>query len=91
MRNGFRVCRPQEALRYNDPFKVHRQMALNFEQSGKFEEAEGLHNLMLKKYKQDKTVWMNACLFYVRNSKLDTARALFQRALSVLDKKTRKS
>ncbi|XP_057371391.1 protein RRP5 homolog [Daphnia carinata] len=77
----------QEALRYNEPFKVHRQMALNFEQSGKFDEAESLYTTMLKKYKQNKSVWMNACLFYVRNSKLDTARGVFQRALSILDKK----
>ncbi len=80
----------QEALRYNEPFKVYRQMALNFEQSGKAEEAESLHTTMLKKFKQDKSVWLNACHFYVRNSKFDTARNIFQRALSVLDKKERK-
>uniref|UniRef100_A0A0P6D669 Programmed cell death protein pre-rrna processing protein rrp5 n=1 Tax=Daphnia magna TaxID=35525 RepID=A0A0P6D669_9CRUS len=77
----------QEAIRYNEPFKVYRQMALNFEQSGKFDEAEALYTTMLKKYKQDKSVWMNACLFYVRNSKLDTARGVFQRALTILNKK----
>lgn len=65
-------------------------MALNFEQSGKFDEAEALYTTMLKKYKQDKSVWMNACLFYVRNSKLDTARGVFQRALTILNKKERK-
>jgi hypothetical protein len=65
-------------------------MALNFEQSGKFDDAESLYTTMLKKYKQNKSVWINACLFYVRNSKLDTARGVFQRALSILDKKERK-
>lgn len=65
-------------------------MALNFEQNGKPDEAESLHSTMLKKFKQDKSVWLGACLFYVRQSKLDTARQVFQRALSVLDKKERK-
>lgn len=65
-------------------------MALNFEQSGKFDEAESLHNTMMKKFKQDKSVWLNACVFYVRNSKLDTARNVFQKALTVLDKRDRK-
>ena len=35
-------------------------------------------------------VWMNTCLFYVRNSKLDTARSVFQKALTAIDKKERK-
>ena len=65
-------------------------MALNFEQSGKFDEAESLHNTMMKKFKQDKSVWLNACVFYVRNAKLDTARNVFQKALTVLDKRDRK-
>lgn len=65
-------------------------MALNFEQNNKFEEAEALYTTMMKKYKQNKSVYINTCLFYVRNSKLDTARGVFQRALSILDKKERK-
>lgn len=65
-------------------------MALNFEQSGKSDEAESLHKTMMKKFKQDKSVWLNACIFYVRNSKLDTARSVFQKALTVLDKRDRK-
>lgn len=80
----------QEALRYNEPFKVYRQMSLNFEQSGKVDEAESLHTAMMKKFKQDKSVWLNSCVFYVRNAKLDTARSVFQKALTILDKRDRK-
>ena len=45
---------------------------------------------MMKKFKQDKSIWMNTCLFYVRNSKLDTARSVFQKSLTAVDKKDRK-
>ena len=59
-------------------------------ESGKFDEARSLHDTMMKKFKHDKMVWMNTCLFYVRNSKLDTARSVFQKALTAIDKKERK-
>ena len=81
----------QEALRCNDPLKIHRQMALNFEQSGQFEQAENLYKVMQKKFgKHDRSVWLNSCAFYVKNSKLDTARNVFQKALTCLPKKDRK-
>jgi hypothetical protein len=61
-------CRPQEAIRYNEPFKVYRQMALNFEQSGKLDEAESLYTTMLKKYKQNaEQVCVDECLPFLRS------------------------
>lgn len=77
----------EEALRCNEPVKVYRQMALNFEQSGKIDEAESLYTTLLKKFKHDKSVWLNACLFYIKNSKLATARTVFQKSLLSLAKK----
>lgn len=79
----------QEALRCNDPLKVYRQMALNFEQNGKWHDADKLYAVMLKKFKQDKAIWLNACVFYVRSGKLDMARSVLQKALLSLDKKER--
>ena len=80
----------QEALRCNEPIKVYRQMALNFEKNGKIDEAESLYNTMQKKFKDDKSVWLNACLFYIKNAKLSTARNVFQKALLSLEKRERK-
>ena len=80
----------QEALRCNEPIKVYRQMALNFEQNGKMDEAESLYNIMQKKFKNDKAVWLNACLFYIKSAKLSTARNVFQKALLSLEKRERK-
>ena len=81
----------QESLRCNDASKVYRQMALNFDENGQFEQAETLYNVQCKKFKHDRRVWLNFCRFYVKNSKLDTARNVFQKALTVLPKKDRKS
>ena len=65
-------------------------MAMNFAQSGKIDEAESLYNTMQKKFKAEKSVWLSACIFYIKNARLSTARNVFQKALLSLDKRERK-
>lgn len=78
----------QEALRCNDPLKVYRQMALNLERAQQADAAEAMHQTILKKFgKQDRQVWLAACSFHARASKMEAARAVFQKALTVLPKK----
>ena len=55
-----------------------------------FQAAEQLYNTMLKKFGQDKDVWVNFGLFYFKDNKPDLARKLLQRSFKTLEKKQRK-
>ena len=54
-----------------------------------FQAAEQLHTNIVKRFSQDKDVWIQFGQFYFHNNKVDQARKLMQRSLRTLDRKYR--
>lgn len=77
----------ERALQYNEPVVIYRHLASIYWQSNKEELAEQLFHTMLKKFKQNKNVWIDFGMFYMQHKRLDSARKLLQRSLTCLEKK----
>jgi rRNA biogenesis protein RRP5 len=77
----------QRALQFNDPLVIYNHLANIYSQSNKSELTEALYHTMLKKFKQNKTVWINFGLYYMKNNRLESARKLMQRSLTCLEKR----
>ncbi|KAI1297139.1 Protein RRP5 -like protein [Halotydeus destructor] len=75
------------ALQVNDQLKVYTHMANMYFNSEKAEAAEQMYEIMLKKFKGDKDVWINYGLFNMKLNRLEMARKLMQRSLRALDKR----
>ena len=54
-----------------------------------FQAAEQIHTNIVKRFSQDKDVWIHFGQFYFHNNKVDQARKLMQRSLRTLDRKHR--
>ncbi|KAK6174513.1 hypothetical protein SNE40_017776 [Patella caerulea] len=70
-----------------DSKKIHQRMISVYVRSEKYEEAEQLYNVMVKRFHTDKQIWMNFVQFCFRNNRLDTGRKLLQRSFKCLEKK----
>lgn len=79
-----------EALQFNDPFKIHLHILNMYAQGNKIQDAERLGQFMLKKYKNMKDVWREVAAVYYSKGKLESARNVLQKAMASLDKKDRK-
>ncbi|XP_076435937.1 protein RRP5 homolog [Babylonia areolata] len=75
------------ALEVSDPLKLYRRVAAMYSASGSLEEAEHIHKTMLRRFKQDRHVWIDYGLFLYKNGRYDAARKLLQRALLSIDRK----
>jgi rRNA biogenesis protein RRP5 len=77
----------ERALQFNEPLVIYNHLANIYSQSNKSELAEALYHTMLKKFKQNKTVWIDFGLYYMKNNRLESARKLMQRSLTCLEKR----
>ncbi|CAG0884687.1 unnamed protein product [Darwinula stevensoni] len=76
----------QEAVRLNDPLQVHEKMVSIFVSSGKQDQAEELYKKMLKRFRDNKSIWISCGEFYMKNGKWENARGTMQKALKSLPK-----
>lgn len=74
----------KEALQFNEPLKVYMHLAQIYVESNKTEQAEQLYKQMLNKFKQRADVWLSFGLFYMKCGRIESCRALLQRALKSL-------
>ena len=77
----------ERAIKYNDPKAIYLQLASIYGNSDKIEKAEQIHHMTIKKFKQDKTMWIEFLVFYMQNDRLESARKLFQKSLISLEKR----
>ncbi len=77
----------QEALKYNDQYKVYSRAAAAFEQGGNKERAEALYKTLAKKFRRESEAWVLLGTHYFRSGDLKEARFTLQRAVQNLDRK----
>ncbi|XP_060066718.1 protein RRP5 homolog [Ylistrum balloti] len=75
----------ERAVAQNEPSKIYTQMINIYVKSGKIDEAENLHNKLIRRYSQDKDVWGSFMMFYYKHERVDDARKLLQRCLKSLN------
>ncbi|KAE8590466.1 hypothetical protein XENTR_v10018073 [Xenopus tropicalis] len=77
----------ERAVQYNEPLKVYQQLADIYVKSEKFKQAEDLYNTMLKRFRQEKSVWIKFATFLLKQGQGDGTHRLLQRALKSLPEK----
>ncbi|XP_028367529.1 protein RRP5 homolog isoform X3 [Phyllostomus discolor] len=77
----------ERAVQYNEPLKVFLQLADIYTKSQKFQEAGELYNRMLKRFRQEKAVWIKYGAFLLRRGQAGASHRAMQRALECLPKK----
>ncbi|XP_069755491.1 protein RRP5 homolog [Narcine bancroftii] len=81
----------ERAVQYSNPLKVFQQLARVYTRSEKYKEADNLYNTMLKRFRQESSVWLGYATFLLKQGRAEDSRALLQKALRGLPKKERKS
>ncbi|XP_062070933.1 protein RRP5 homolog [Lepus europaeus] len=77
----------ERAVQYNEPLKVFLHLADIYTKSEKFQEAAELYNRMLKRFRQEKAVWIKYGAFLLRRSQAGASHRVLQRALECLPAK----
>ncbi|XP_038146651.1 protein RRP5 homolog [Cyprinodon tularosa] len=77
----------ERAVQFCEPMPVYQQLADIYAQSNKIQEAEGLYKTMVKRFRQNKAVWLSYGTFLLQQGQNDAASALLQRALKSLPPK----
>ncbi|XP_054459743.1 protein RRP5 homolog [Anoplopoma fimbria] len=77
----------ERALQFCEPMPVYQQLADIYAKSDKTKEAEGLYKTMVKRFRQNKAVWLSYGTFLLQQGQSDSASALLQRALKSLPTK----
>ncbi|KAF4118411.1 protein RRP5 homolog [Onychostoma macrolepis] len=77
----------ERAIQYCEPLPVYQQLADIYAKSDKIKEAENLYKSMVKRFKQEKAVYLSYGNFLLRQHQSDAANALLQRALQSLSNK----
>ncbi|KAG7486709.1 RRP5-like isoform X1 [Solea senegalensis] len=77
----------ERALQFCEPMPVYQQLADIYAKSSKIKEAEGLYKTMVKRFRQNKEVWLSYGSFLLQQGQSDTASSLLQRALKSLPTK----
>lgn len=77
----------ERALQFCEPMPVYQQLADIYAKSDKIKEAEGLYKTMVKRFRQNKAVWLSYGTFLLQQGQSDAASALLQRALKSLPSK----
>lgn len=74
----------ERAVQYNEPLKVFLHLADIYAKSEKFQEAGELYNRMLKRFRQEKAVWIKYGAFLLRRGQAGASHRVMQRALECL-------
>uniref|UniRef100_A0ABI7VYU6 S1 motif domain-containing protein n=1 Tax=Felis catus TaxID=9685 RepID=A0ABI7VYU6_FELCA len=77
----------ERAVQYNEPLKVFLHLADIYTKSEKFQEAGELYNRMLKRFRQEKSVWIKYGAFLLRRGQAGASHRVMQRALECLPNK----
>ncbi|XP_010624753.1 protein RRP5 homolog isoform X2 [Fukomys damarensis] len=77
----------ERAVQYNEPLKVFLHLADIYAKSEKFQEAGELYNRMLKRFRQEKAVWIKYGAFLLRRGQAGASHRVLQRALECLPAK----
>ncbi|XP_077426808.1 protein RRP5 homolog [Vanacampus margaritifer] len=77
----------ERALQFCEPMPVYQQLADIYTKSDKIKEAEKLYQSMVKRFRQNKAVWLSYGTFLLQQGQSDAASALLQRALKSLPSK----
>uniref|UniRef100_A0A2K6G8A1 Protein RRP5 homolog n=1 Tax=Propithecus coquereli TaxID=379532 RepID=A0A2K6G8A1_PROCO len=77
----------ERAVQYNEPLKVYLHLADIYTKSEKLQEAGELYNRMLKRFRQEKAVWIKYGAFLLRRSQAGASHRVLQRALECLPSK----
>uniref|UniRef100_A0AAQ4Q1H9 Protein RRP5 homolog n=1 Tax=Gasterosteus aculeatus aculeatus TaxID=481459 RepID=A0AAQ4Q1H9_GASAC len=77
----------ERAQQFCEPMPVYQQLADIYAKSNKTKEAEGLYKTMVKRFRQNKAVWLSYGTFLLQQGQSDGATVLLQRALKSLPTK----
>lgn len=77
----------ERAVQFCEPVPVYQQLADIYTNSNKIKEAEGLYKTMVKRFRQNKAVWLSYGTFLLQQGQSDAASSLLQRALNSLPPK----
>ncbi|XP_078421131.1 protein RRP5 homolog isoform X1 [Cetorhinus maximus] len=77
----------ERAVQYSEPLKVFQKLANIYTKSEKYKQADSLYNTMLKRFRQESTVWLSYATFLLKQGRADCTNALLQRALKCLPQK----
>ncbi|XP_042312708.1 protein RRP5 homolog isoform X1 [Sceloporus undulatus] len=77
----------ERAIQYNEPLKVFQQLADIYTGSEKYKEADDLYNTILKRFRQEKCVWVKYATFLLKRGLVEAAHRLLPRALKCLPQK----
>ncbi|XP_038614080.1 protein RRP5 homolog [Tachyglossus aculeatus] len=77
----------ERAVQYNDSLKVFLQLVDIYAKSEKYTEAEELYGKMLKRFRQEKSVWLKYSAFLLRRGRFEANHQLLHRALKCLPDK----
>lgn len=77
----------ERALQFCEPMPVYQQLADIYAKSEKTKEAESLYKTMVKRFRQNKAVWLSYGTYLLQQGQSDAAAALLQRALKSLPSK----
>ncbi|XP_066549502.1 protein RRP5 homolog [Amia ocellicauda] len=75
------------AVQYCEPLPVFQQLADIYAKSNKHKEAASLYASMLKRFRQERAVWLSYGTYLLKNGQKDEAQRLLQRALKSLPNK----
>nr|XP_057914269.1 protein RRP5 homolog isoform X2 [Doryrhamphus excisus] len=77
----------ERALQFCEPMPVYQQLADIYSKSNKIKEADNLYKSMVKRFRQNKAVWLSYGNFLLQQGESDASAALLQRALKSLPSK----
>lgn len=77
----------ERAQQFCEPMPVYQQLADIYAKSEKTQKAENLYKTMVKRFRQNRAVWLSYGTFLLMQGQGDAANALLQRALKSLHTK----
>lgn len=77
----------ERAIQYNDPLKAFQHLVDIYIKSEKFKDAEELYNIMVKRFRQEKSVWWKYATFLLKRGQSEATHRLLQRALKCVPEK----
>ncbi|XP_061228578.1 protein RRP5 homolog isoform X2 [Neopsephotus bourkii] len=81
----------ERAVQYNEPLKVFQHLCDIYASSEKYKQAEELYHTMLKRFRQEKSVWLKYASFLLKQGQTEATHRLLDRALKALPTKERTS
>ncbi|XP_032844612.2 protein RRP5 homolog [Tyto alba] len=77
----------ERAVQYNEPLKVFQHLCDIYANSEKYKQAEDLYHTMLKRFRQEKSVWLKYASFLLKQGQTEATHRLLERALKALPTK----